>query len=315
MKKNTKKFLIFTLLFFFAFFTIKTIYDLKKNIQNLENYAKNSAILDNTNYFQQVLFNGKNKDLPDTLNIYRVSFTKDLDLKDKLIKKYDLKQKNINGNIIYLQKNISLIYSKNQNSYEFSINKSIDMPINKTDEQKILNIAEQFKQTFDIKDFYVIPEVEFSNWGVEHQQETSSFNLAKVYLTLKLDDYPIIINRSNTYPIELWINGAFEIQKIVFPEKLPEFKKITELKVIPKNTAISNIKKGFGVIIKTYNTNLIHADIEKIKMCVLADYNIEYRIDTGTLQAIPYYSFVGNAENFKNEIYKVKLITPAVFLQ
>ncbi|HOZ03336.1 MAG TPA: hypothetical protein PKX78_02470, partial [Candidatus Woesebacteria bacterium] len=114
-------------------------------------------------------------------------------------------------------------------------------------------------------------------------------------------------------PYVIMLDTQYQISKfIVYPQQVIDFQPTSEHPTLTIDQTIRNISQQNWASIIGVKNDLSTHDLTQVIKLDLTNARVEYRIDSQTQQALPYYRFEGKATLADQKVVEVDVISPAI---
>ena len=278
--------------------------------------------------FSNVIYSGPNFTPPETLPaLAATTDTKTSQLiTAQLINKYQLLPHPKSANV-WTNGRYSLVKTPTKDTYKFSEDLSaLFISAQKTPQVHTpLDMA-----AFLLKANSVIAELELETrfqlfeFGIEYYQ-TDGQHLEKtpwldsktshvlIPFIQKFQAWPILSDGQKQNQLSFLFTFDGQLSDFTFPIHGVEITSSeTPLVPLSLDAAIFQINSGLGTIIDATSETFVPFSIVDITQANFKTVSLEYRVDSQTQQALPFYRFEGLITNADGQTYQATIITPAV---
>ncbi len=139
--------------------------------------------------------------------------------------------------------------------------------------------------------------------------------LIQLQFGFTLESVPVYSDKNPQSPYVITLDTRYELTKlIIYPQQVIDFQPTSEHPTLTIDQALNNIsQQNWASIIEVKNDLSTH-DLTQVIKLELTNARVEYRIDSQTQQALPYYRFEGKATLSNQEHVEIELISPAIEL-
>lgn len=134
----------------------------------------------------------------------------------------------------------------------------------------------------------------------------------QVPFAFTIDDIPAVVSQDTVYAATITLDASYKLQKGEFRPYTLKFSKTQNYSTISASEAINRINKNQAAIIYYFYDGPNGADFSDVASGVLTKGVVEYRVDTTTNTASPYYKFSGTVTNSGGYDILTDIITPAI---
>lgn len=268
--------------------------------------------------FSNLKYEGENIHIPDSLGIYEVSSQNH---KEELIARFieEFGLQPTKSPNVWVGKNWALTINNSSGRYHLSnqlFNNNLDKNITY---QNGVEVAQKFlEKYFNELNFSPIPEeTEYFEGQHGDPAKTTSrkAKIIKLAFGYTIESFPVFYQSNSENFIEVYINSDKDILKVSFSPNTSSFNKIGATKTLTPTHSIqvANQTNRASIINTGYDSPII-IDFKNILEGSLRRVMVEYRIDTESKLAYPFYRFEGVLTDNNNQVFDAEIIAPAIEL-
>lgn len=268
--------------------------------------------------FNQVRFVGVIPQIPDTLPIATAVLSNQASIEEKLSDQFGLEPL-ASAEGFWRGSDFSMYFDPKLRRYELVRNNLIDADSSLKPgfvEEELYQLANtKMNELFPNTVLELVSEEVVFSATTEHYGNTSidTASLASIPFVPTVAGYQIFFDNSFLPSVELDIDTFGQVTKLEVIEPLVSFEEGQSVRTITVDEAIRQINnKNAGTIITAEVVEEASISIAQIERGTLSGVDVEYRFNTKTGRAIPFYRFSGIVENAFGAEYRVEIISPAV---
>jgi hypothetical protein len=149
----------------------------------------------------------------------------------------------------------------------------------------------------------------------EFPVEVDDAQIAKVPFSYTIAGYPVFYEQTSLFPFEVWVTSVNDVQKMTYYPQFIQVREVDSKPLISIDQAIENINQlNQGSVVSYDNTSTTIVSLEEVSEANLNQVALEYRVDSSTNFAFPFYRFSGTALLSGIET-PIEVTTPAVVVQ
>ncbi|HYD34877.1 MAG TPA: hypothetical protein VD999_02320 [Vitreimonas sp.] len=150
--------------------------------------------------------------------------------------------------------------------------------------------------------------------AVESEEvDSSQAQMARVPFSYVFEDIPVFFNYQANPPVVIIVNARQQVQSATFTPSYSLTRANQNVELISVNEALENLtNRNQGSIIAAYDDTALPLDIRDVADGEMTSVSLEYRTDSKSNLAYPFYHFTGTAKNTTQDSFTIEVLTPAV---
>lgn len=257
---------------------------------------------------------GREVNFPDNLEVIKVDQQLTVDISSKLAQNLGLEPLTGEENF-WVSNQWNLVYDDKEQLLLLT-NNLASKQTGKINQNEALDQAKNWLEKLGLLNNMVANVDSIEYLGGEYQLKKTSASLAdyiQIQFNYQINSYPLYIGTNYRSPYIMMLDsGGNLIKLIVYPQQVIKTQVEMSKPTISINDAINNIKnKDLGLIIDD-NGGMTDQKITNYEAIIFNRAQIEYRLETDGLTALPYYHFFGSVSDSNQKSENLEMITPAI---
>jgi hypothetical protein len=266
--------------------------------------------------FSEVTYSGSSIEIPTELPVASAQrfTTSEDDVLALIVEQFNVTP---HPNVPNLWTNDSWALSESRNGLftlvknNFQIIENPELDINQT-----TNVAQNFVNNYfqQLNITLINSSIRYYNNVFEPREIDASPNAAmvKIPFSYTIAGYPVFYEQNALFPFEVWVTAENEVSKFTYYPQFVQLQEVGTKPLISIDQAIENINQNnLASVISYNNTSTTIITLEEVTSADLTSVSLEYRVDSSTNVAFPFYRFAGTALLSGIET-PIEITTPAV---